>query len=329
MSNSSSPKKKVTWGDIFTALSHRKSAAMFVLGMASGLPYVLITGTILAWFNQEGISVKTIGIFSWSSILLGFKFLWSPAIDRAAFPSFFGMGQRRAGIFLLQGVIIATLTYIAFSNPSDGLLSIAIACVVCTIAFASQDILIDAWRIEVADEVQTLDVLSALYQIGNRISGILGGAGALMMAARIGWQNSFLMLTGLMVILVAGVFIAMDSPIQRRKTEVGDDAPPAHWRNWVVLPTMLAWAGSVTALLWFMSFALENPDQANARTFTRSAGPIIIFVSVLLPTALLRGFCYISTSALQTRPLPHLSPRLSRGPPNPALMPCMGLLCDH
>ncbi len=276
-------KKKITFREIVHALRHRKSAAMFILGMAAGLPYVLITGTLNAWFTSEDISIKTIGVFSWIGILLGFKFLWSPAIDRAAFPATLGMGQRRAGILLLQIVIVLMLGAIAFMEPSTQLSLIAIAAIICTIAFASQDILIDAWRIEVADEHQTIDLLSAVYQIGYRLSAILGGAGALFIAARFGWENTFIALTSLMVFCMSGVFLAENSIADRKSHALDADSPPTGWRNLALVPILLGWTWSIFALFSFMAFALSSPETANAGKFTRETGPIIIIVSIILP----------------------------------------------
>ena len=181
---------KPSWRDILRALKRRKTLAMLVLGFAAGLPYVLITGTLNAWFTNDGVDVKTIGVFSWIIIIYGFKFLWSPAIDRAPIPPLFGMGQRRAGIFVLQAVIVSALAVISTVSPHDALGVIAIAVLICTFASASQDILIDAWRIEVADEETPVDLLSSVYQVGYRLAAILGGAGALIMAARAGWNAS-------------------------------------------------------------------------------------------------------------------------------------------
>ncbi len=274
---------KVTWREIFSALKHRKSGAMFILGMAAGLPYVLITGTLNAWFTQEGISVKTIGVFSWISILLGFKFLWSPAIDRAKFPALLNMGQRRAGIFLLQAIIVPSLLAIAFLDPTTQIGVIAIAAIICTVAFASQDILIDAWRIEVADEVQTVDLLSSVYQVGYRLSAVFGGAGALIAAARIGWQDTFLFLSFLMVLCMSGVLIA-ENTVEKHKTPLlPKENPPAGWRNLAVSPVLIGWAWSIFALFSFMAFALLNPEDANARAFTVNTGPRIIIISIIMP----------------------------------------------
>lgn len=274
--------KKYSWRDLFRALGRRKTGAMFVLGFAAGLPYVLITGTLNAWFTNENISVATIGVFSWIIIIYSFKFLWSPAVDRAPTPRIFNMGQRRATILLLQGVILACLFAISTINPSTQIGLIAIAAVLCTFASASQDVLIDAWRIEVADEEITVDLLSAVYQLGYRTSVILGGAGALIIAARLGWNDTFVVLTFLMAAAVSGVFIAADSQIAERRKLTVDDAPPL-WRNLALTPVIFGWAWSFTALFGFMAFALNAPDQANARAFTLQTGPLIIIASIIAP----------------------------------------------
>jgi PAT family beta-lactamase induction signal transducer AmpG len=274
-----------TWRDIMRALRRRKTLAMFVLGFAAGLPYVLITGTLNAWFTNEHIDVKTIGVFSWIIILYGFKFLWSPAIDRAPAPRLFNMGQRRAGILILQGVIILALAAISTASPQSQIGLIAIAAVVCTFASASQDILIDAWRIEVADEETPIDILSSIYQVGYRLAAILGGAGALIIAARIGWGDTFVILAGLMAVAVSGVFIAVDAPPRLKTIGLQGIVPPPRWRNYALTPVLLGWAWSFTALFGFMAYALNAPGQANARAFTLETGPLIILASIIAPIA--------------------------------------------
>ena len=273
---------KYSWGDLFHALRKQKTGAMFVLGFAAGLPYVLITGTLNAWFTNENISVATIGVFSWIIIIYSFKFLWSPAIDRAKTPRLLNMGQRRATILVLQSIILAALFAISTISPATQIGLIAIAAIICTLASASQDVLIDAWRIEVADEEITVDLLSAVYQLGYRTSVILGGAGALIIAARIGWNSTFVVLTFLMAIAVTGVFIAPDSQIANREHALGK-TPPTRWRNLALTPVIAGWLWSFLALFGFMAFAFNAPDQANARVFTRETGPLIIIASIIAP----------------------------------------------
>ena len=274
--------KKYTWRELLSALLRRKSGAMFILGFAAGLPYVLITGTLNAWFTNENISVATIGVFSWIIIIYSFKFLWSPAVDKAPTPKIFNMGQRRATILVLQAIILLALYSISTINPSQQIGLIAIAAIVCTFASASQDVLIDAWRIEVADEETTIDLLSSVYQLGYRTSVILGGAGALIIAARVGWNATFIVLTVLMSVAVSGVFLAEDSVVAKQTTAEESDVP-VKWRNMALLPVIFGWAWSFFALFSFMAFALSSPGEANARAFTLETGPLIITASILVP----------------------------------------------
>lgn len=278
--------ERLTWREIARALRRRKTLAMFILGFAAGLPYILITGTLNAWFTNDGIDIKTIGVFSWIIIIYSFKFLWSPALDRAPTPRLFSMGQRRAGIFILQAIIIAALFVISTVSPQTSIGAVAIAAVICTLASASQDILIDAWRIEIADKDTPIDLLSSIYQVGYRLAAILGGAGALIMAARIGWNSTFVALAALMAIAVSGVFVAVDGPEQRRAIRIDDSAPPPGWRNLALTPILFGWAWSFVALFSFMAFALNAPDRANARAFTLETGPLIIIASIIAPTAI-------------------------------------------
>lgn len=274
--------KSYSWRELIVALRHRKSAAMFVLGFAAGLPYVLITGTLYAWFSQADIGVETIGVFSWIVILYSFKFIWSPAVDRAPTPGFLGVGQRRAYILLFQSIITAALLVIATSEPGSQLLLIGAAAVVCTFASTCQDVLIDAWRIEVADEHITVDLLSSVYQLGYRLTSVLAGAGALILAARIGWNDTFLLLSVLMVVAVSGVFVAIDSWPQRKDVTTGVELPPL-WRNFALTPVLLGWGWAFAAIFSFMAYALASPEQADAGAFTEQMGPYIILAAIVAP----------------------------------------------
>ena len=307
MTTSKTASQKYTFRDILRALGRRKTLAMFALGFAAGLPYVLITGTLLAWFTQENIPIKTIGIFSWITIIYSFKFLWAPAVDRMQAPRLFGMRQRRAGILVMQSVIIAALAFISFASPTSQLELIALAAIICTVASTCQDVLIDAWRIEVADEETSIDLLSSVYQIGYRLAAILGGAGALIIAHRIGWNNTFIALAVLMAVAVTGVFIAQNSPTLRKSNDLEGDVPPGWIRNVVIFTVLILWAWAFSALFGFMAHALQSPETANARNFTRETGPLIIVATIILPV-IAAAFLLRPFSAKSETPLPNKWP---------------------
>ncbi len=127
-------------------------------------------------------------------------------------------------------------------------------------------------------------MLSAVYQLGYRSSVILGGAGALIFAARIGWGDTFVALSVLMALAVSGVFIAGDSKIAERERSLGD-APPAPLRNRALTVVIIGWAWAFATLFGFMAFALTNPDGANARAFTLEKGPLIIIATIIAPVS--------------------------------------------
>lgn len=294
---------RYSWREMLAALRHRKSAAMFVLGFASGLPYVLITGTLYAWFAKADVGVATIGVFSWIVILYSFKFIWSPAVDRAPVPRRLGFGQRRAYILLFQAVITAALFVVATSEPSSQLLLIGGAAVVCTLASTCQDVLIDAWRIEVGDKHITVDLLSAVYQLGYRLTSVLAGAGALIMAARLGWNETFLILTVLMVVAVSGVLIAIDSAPQRKDVTSDLELPP-RWRNFALTPVLLGWAWAFVAIFGFMAYALAAPKKADASAFTEQVGPYIILAAIVVPVGIAAIMLYVHRHATAPTAVP-------------------------
>lgn len=260
-----------------------KSVAMAALGFAAGLPFAAVGGTLYAWFTAAKVDVSTIGVLSWAGLAYGFKFLWSPLLDRYAAPFIARYGFRRGWMLLFQTVIVACLVFIATSDPQTSLPLIALASVIATFASASQDVVIDAWRIEVADDKAPVDLLSAAYQIGFRSSSLLGGAGALIFADHFGWNLTFGAIAGLMAVAMLGAVFAPQSPAisaRRRAPEPEETALPAARRNRLIVPVMAGWAISAAALFGFMAYAVLSDEGANSIAFTRTWGPLIVLACV-------------------------------------------------
>ena len=160
--------------------SDRRMVVMLLLGIASGLPFAVITGTLNAWFTEYKISIATIGVFAWAGLAYSFKFLWSPALHRTPAPFFGKMGLRRSWFIPIQ--IAIALCFLGFSllNPADHFAFIAIIAVVGAFLSATFDIVVDAWRIETATSSEDLDSLTTFYQGGYRSAAFVGGAGALL-----------------------------------------------------------------------------------------------------------------------------------------------------
>ncbi|MEW6465234.1 MAG: AmpG family muropeptide MFS transporter [Pseudomonadota bacterium] len=159
------------------------SLRMLALGFAAGLPLLLVLGTLSFRLREAGIDRATIGHLSWVGLAYGFKWAWAPLVDRLPLPGLSRLGQRRSWLLLAQGVIAAGLVGMALADPREALGPI-VWCALC-VAFgsATQDIALDAFRIESADTAHQ-GALAASYQAGYRIAMIWAGAGVLWIAAR-------------------------------------------------------------------------------------------------------------------------------------------------
>lgn len=191
-----------------SSLGWRRAGVMLLLGFAAGLPILLVFSTLSAWLRIEGVSRTEIGFFAWAGLAYTFKFIWAPLVDRLPLPFLdVLLGRRRSWILFAQLIVIAAILLASTASPADGLLVIAIATVMIGFGSATQDIALDAWRIDIAeDRLQAL--LVAIYQWGYRLGMIAAGAGALVMADYGGFSFAYMVLAGLMGIGVLGVFLA-------------------------------------------------------------------------------------------------------------------------
>ncbi len=168
-----------------------RTLSMLALGFSSGLPFMLIFSTLSAWLSQSGIRRATIGMFSWVSLVYTIKFVWSPVVDRLRLPLIGrALGQRRSWMLLAQVSIGAALLTISGSNPKADVLHVAMLALWLAFSAATQDIAIDAWRIESAP-VREQGSMAAAYQLGYRIAILVGQAGALWIAEISGWARSY------------------------------------------------------------------------------------------------------------------------------------------
>jgi VCBS repeat-containing protein len=152
------------------------------LGFAAGLPYALLVGSMGVWLTNAGAGFGAIGALSWIGLFYAFKFIWSPAFDWLVPPFANTIGRRRAWIAMCQVVIALCLFAMTLFDPRVDLLPFASFAVIASFASASQDIVIDAWRIETAQDDRQLDRITVRYQLGYRLAAIIGGALALLLA---------------------------------------------------------------------------------------------------------------------------------------------------
>jgi len=175
---------KPTWLDTLKVYLEPASLRMLSLGFSAGLPLLLVFGTLSFWLREAGIDRTTIGYLSWVGLAYGFKWVWSPLVDRMPLPLLTRLlGRRRSWLLFAQAVIMTGLVCMAFTDPRLSLLPVVWCAIAVAFGSATQDIALDAYRIESAD-TERQAALAATYQIGYRLAMIWAGAGALWIAAR-------------------------------------------------------------------------------------------------------------------------------------------------
>ena len=177
------------------------------MGFSSGLPILLVFSTLSVWLFKAGINRSTITLFSWVGFAYAFKYLWSPIVDNFRIPFFEKLGHRRGWLFFVQLMIIISLIATSSSDPSQSLKFITISITSLAIFSSTQDILIDAFRIESAPQ-NLQGPLSSMYIAGYRIAMLVGGAGSLWLASYLGggvynhnvWQIVYLCMASFMLV---------------------------------------------------------------------------------------------------------------------------------
>ena len=172
-----------SWKQTLIAYKHPRIITMLFLGFAAGLPLLLIFSSLSLWLREAGVDRSTVTYFSWAALGYSFKFIWAPIVDKLPIPLLTQwLGRRRAWLLLAQTSIILAILWMAFTNPAESLTPMVFAAVMLGFSSATQDIVIDAYRIESAgEELQAL--MSSSYIAGYRIGMIVSGAGALKLAA--------------------------------------------------------------------------------------------------------------------------------------------------
>ena len=175
---------KPTWAQTLRVYREPASLRMLSLGFSAGLPLLLVFGTLSFWLREAGIDRTTIGFLSWVGLTYAFKWVWAPLVDRMPIPLLTrALGRRRSWLLLAQCLIMAALVNMAFADPQQALTPIVWGALAVAFGSATQDIALDAFRIEsAASEKQA--ALAATYQTGYRLAMIWSGAGALWIAAR-------------------------------------------------------------------------------------------------------------------------------------------------
>lgn len=284
-----------------TALRNRKTAIMLVFGFAAGLPYTLLIGTLNAWLGEWEIDLATIGVVSWIGLAYAFKFLWSPLVDRVRLPGLERLGRRRSWLVLTQVLLTAAFFGLAISDPRLALGWFALVAVIAAFASATQDVVIDAWRIDVADERAPVEILSSIYQFGYRIAALVGGALALVLSERIPWPTVYAVMGGFMALTIIATFLAPDTPrtaIEREQTALrraGAISPKLRAIGLAIVSAGWIWAiwtvGSF--MVRVVTASPDAPDAPNVGEFTREMGPLVVAATVILPSIVAAVFNWL------------------------------------
>jgi MFS transporter, PAT family, beta-lactamase induction signal transducer AmpG len=287
--SSTAEPRKLSWRDNLAALWERRVLIMVLLGFAAGLPILLIFSSLSLWLVEAGVERKAVTFFSWAALGYSFKFVWAPLVDRMGLPLLTSVfGQRRGWLLLAQGGVIAAMVGMASVDPASaqGSLSVlAIFAVLLGFSSASQDIVIDAYRIELAPpEMQAL--LSSAYIAGYRVGMIVAGAGALYLASYWGsakdaylyaaWQKTYWAMAAIMGV---GVMTALWMPETERPAA---KALASHHGN---LRLFIVFLGAVSAFVATFFFA---GTPAGALQAALGGGPLatLLVEAVRLGSAL-------------------------------------------
>ena len=204
---------KRSWGDTIRSFGHPRVVTMLFLGFSAGVPILLIFSSLSLWLGEAGVKKSAVTFFSWAALGYSFKFVWAPLVDKLPLPFLTKwLGRRRSWMLVSQFAVIGAILWMAFTDPSLGqgsLTMMALAAVLLGFSSATQDVVIDAYRIESANsDLQAL--MSSTYIAGYRIGMLVAGAGALYIAYYFGttkeaynysaWMNTYAIMAGVMLI---------------------------------------------------------------------------------------------------------------------------------
>jgi MFS transporter, PAT family, beta-lactamase induction signal transducer AmpG len=206
---------------IWKAFAQPAAWTMFLFGFSSGLPFLLVAGTLAYWLKENGIVLRDITMIASAGMTYAFKFLWAPLLDHWQIPGFARLGRRRGWLLFAQLAVMAGLLAMALLTPVQ-LVPFVGATLVVAFFGATQDIAVDAYRIEIAP-IEMQGALVATYSLGYRIGLLLAGAVALILADHVSWSLVYTAMALAMAVPVATTLMAREPSVLRRR--------PASWRD--------------------------------------------------------------------------------------------------
>jgi PAT family beta-lactamase induction signal transducer AmpG len=244
---------------VWRAFAQPAARTMFLFGFSSGLPFLLVAGTLAYWLKENGIVLKDITMIASAGMAYALKFLWAPLLDHWRIPGFARLGQRRGWLLFAQLGVVVGLLAMALLTPVQ-LVPFVVATLLVALFGATQDIAVDAYRIEIAP-IEAQGALVATYSLGYRIGLLLAGAVALILADHAPWRVVYALMAAAMAIPLAATLMAREPDVLRRR--------PARWRDamreGVIDPfadffRRYGWALAGVTLLFLLLFKM--PEQA-------------------------------------------------------------------
>ena len=247
-------RKKRSLAEVLTALRRPKVAIMLALGFSSGLPFMLIGNTLNYWLGDAHVDLAVIGFASWIGLTYIFKFVWGAVVDNIPPPFLSRFGRRRGWMLIAQVIVGAGLLGMASRNPTTQLAALVAFGVATALAAATQDTVVDAWRIESSADTAELDLMTSAYSLGYRMAIILTASVILFMASRIGWPLSY-------AVFAVAMAVGITATLMAKEPARGDGAMDNR--------------------------AMIMPAFSLARIFDAVAGPLIAFFRTFGPAAIL------------------------------------------
>ena len=238
-----------------TVFFEKKVLKLLFFGFSSGLPILLVFSTLSVWLHKAGINRSTVTLFSWAGFAYAFKYLWSPLVDNFKISFFEKFGHRRSWLLFSQIMILISLLSTALTDPANNIYLTAITITFLAIFSATQDIVIDAYRIESAPQ-NYQGPLSSMYIAGYRLAMLVGGAGSLWLASYLGletynqsvWMIVYISMGALMLIGILTTLLSSEPAIKR----INNPKNHQHIRFLMVV------LFSIISFIFFYSI-IENP----------------------------------------------------------------------
>lgn len=217
----------LSWREVLQVYANPRVIAMAFLGFSGGLPFLLVFSTLTAWLRDAEVSRTTIGFFAWVGITYSIKVFWAPVVDRLRLPLIGSLGRRRSWILVAQLGIAFGLLGMSVVGAQD-LRLLSILAVLVAFSSATQDVAIDAYRIEALAE-RYQGAMSAAYIFGYRVALLVAGAGAFYLAEYLGWVLAYQVMAGLMLVGIVTVMFIQEPLASAAQEQIPEDLQANHY----------------------------------------------------------------------------------------------------